>query len=104
MNTIIEKILKRAGVKDVTQLTIEERATYNKIINDLKERAKPITIKDWEEFLQEELVKTINVFNPDDSQKKKDFLWHQTFLIQKLLDFLQKPKREEKQIKEQYKI
>jgi len=104
MNPILKKILERAGVKDRSQLHPDEKATYDRLVEDLKERTKPITPEDWEKFLQEQLGKTIESFNPDDSQKKKDFLWHQTFLIQKLLVFLKRPKQEEEQIKKQHKI
>jgi len=104
MNPILQKILEKAGVKSREELNYDEKATYDKLVKDLKTRTKPITPENWEKFLEEELRIIIKSFNPDDSQKKKDFLWHQIYLIQKLLDFLQRPNREEEQIKKQYQV
>ena len=104
MNPILKKILDRANVTGRDQLSLDEKATYDKIVEDLKTRTEPRTPQDWENFLQEELEKLIESFNPDDSQKKKDFLWHQIFLTQKFLVFLKRPKQEEQQIKKQYKV
>jgi len=101
---IIEKVFKREGIKDVSHLDKDEKETYDQIIRELKKRTKPITSKNWEDFLEEQLEKTIESFNPDDSEKKKDFLWTQIYLIQKLLVYLKTPEREEEKIKEEYNI
>ena len=104
MYPIIEQLFKKIGVKNITELDKDEQITYDQIIRELKERTKPINPEDWEEFLEEQLEKTIESFNPNDSEKKKDFLWTQMYLIQKFLVYLKGPKREEKKIKKEYNI
>lgn len=104
MNPIIEKLFKRAGVTEMSQLTPDEKITYDQLVNELKERVKPRTPEDWQAFLEEQIEKTIESYRPDDSKDKKDFLWAQLYLIQKLLAFLKGPSREEEKIKKQYNL
>ena len=101
MFNLLEKILQRGGIKDITQLTPDEKITYDQLVKDLEVRAKPVSSQDWEEFLQDQLDKTIESFNPDSSEKKKEFLWAQIYLLQKLLVFLKRPAREEENIKKE---
>ena len=101
---LIEKLFKRAEVESVTQLNADEKITYDQLIKDLKTRTKPITPDDWSAYLQESLTKTIEEFDPDSSEKKKDFLWSQIYLTQKLLAYLKGPKQEEENIKKEYNI
>lgn len=104
MHPLIEQLFRRADVSSVDQLSIEEKATYDQLIKDLRERTKPVTMEEWEKFLEGELHKTINMFDPDFTEKKKDFLWSQTHLLEKLLVYIKGPKQEEEQIKKEYKI
>ena len=100
----IEKLFKRAEVDNVSQLNADEKITYDQLIKDLQVRTKPITSEDWSARLQEQLTKTIEQFDPDASEKKKDFLWSQIYLLQKLLVYLNGPKQEEENIKKEYNI
>lgn len=104
MPNLIERLFNRAGVTSVAELTPEEKITYDQLIRDLKERTKPITAQDWEKYLEEQLHKTINSFDPDSTEKKKDFMWSQAYLLEKLLVYIKGPKQEEEQIKKEYKI
>lgn len=104
MFSSISKLFKRAGVSNVSELDKEEKETYDQLIRELKQRTKPITPEDWKEFLEEQLEKTIESYNPDDTDKKKDFLWTQIYLIQKLLVYLKGPEREEEKINKEYNI
>ena len=100
---LVEKLLAKAGLK-YEQLDKEEKITYDQFVKDLRERTKPITPEDWLAYLQEQLNKTIEEFDPDASEKKKDFLWRQMDLLQKLLGYLNGPKWEEENIKKEYNI
>lgn len=104
MHPYIEQLFRKIGIKDYTELKPDERITYDQLMKDLKERTKPITTGNWEMFLEFELEKTIQSFDPDASEKKKDFLWSQICLIQKLLIYIKSPKRAEEQIKKEYNI
>ncbi len=99
MHQFLEKLLNRGKIKDITQLTLDEKITYDQIIRDLATRAKPISPEDWRIFLEEELEKTIESFDSDSSEKKKNFQWTQIYLLEKLLSFLKRPMREEENIK-----
>ena len=100
---LVEKLLAKAGLK-YDQLDRDEKVTYDQLVKDLRERTRPITPEDWSAYLQEQLTKTIESFNPDDSEKKKEWKWMQTYLLQKLLVYLNGPKREEENIKKEHKI
>lgn len=104
MHPIIKEILDRAKVKNPSELRKDERDTYDSLIKDLKERVKPLTIKDWEEFIKEQIEKTIDSHSPDDSPAKKEYLWAQIKLLKNLLVFLQRSERGEKAIKQQFNL
>ena len=104
MHEILKKLLNRGGIKDISELNSDERFEYDRIIKELEAGVKPIIPEDWEEFLEKSLEGIIISFNPDDSEKKKDFIWSQIFLLQKLLVYLKGPKREEERIKKSYNI
>ncbi len=104
MHPIIEKLFKKNNIENISQLNEIEKIEYDRLIKELQSIAKPITPNDWEKFLQNQLQETIKIYDPDNSEKKKDFLWSQIYLIQKLLAFLQRPSQEEERIKIQYDV
>lgn len=104
MHYLLERLFKKNNISDITQLNQDEKITYDQLIKDLEKRAKPVTMNDWEEFLESQLEITIESFSPDMTEKKKDFMWSQIYLIQKLLAFIKRPAQEEEQIKKEYNI
>ena len=100
---ILQKLLDRAEVRSASELSKGERAYYDQVARDL-ERIKPPTIREWEEFIADEIDKTIDSYRPDDSEEKKNHLLTQLKLLKNLLAFLQRSERGEKAIKKQFDL
>ena len=100
----IEQLFKRVGVSNVTELNVDEKATYEQLLEDLRTRVKSLDIDSWKAFLREELEKTIDSFDPDATEKKKDYIMTKARLLKTLLAFIEKPEREEAKIKKEYNI
>lgn len=103
MENLLEKLLKKAGVKDYRELTTQEKATYD---NWSKVLSKEVNIDDIEEFIGNEvkkLYKELKEKTKKDKGREALYLTARIDNYEAILSIIKTPKAQKEAIKERIK-
>lgn len=96
MHGLLQKILQKRGIKDIRDLTKEERDTFDRWQSILSEGE--ITVEKIKLFCQQQIKIIENQYtNPDNSEKKDNYLKACLAVYSALLGIIETPQQVERQ-------